>query len=240
MSRIRSDWLDAAVSLSESATLRPRQIAELIVSTIPCDQVLYTHLDYEHGHANVSDELHDHKIVGADLLLTVRGSHPAVNSFVVDPTDITPRRISDTISQFDWEHSPAYNDVFRPYKARFQLSIVTSLDPPHSGRGWALTRTLSDFTDDDVETARYLLPAIAIATRRMVAIGPIADEKPVLTDRERAILSRIAEGWTARHIAYELAISEGTVRKHLQNAYRKLGSSDRLMATRRAAALDLI
>jgi DNA-binding CsgD family transcriptional regulator len=239
MSRIRSDWLDAAVTLSETATLRPRHVAELIASTIACEQVLYTHLDYEHGLATVSDGLTNHVIDGTEILLTERGSHPAVNSFVIDPTDMTPRRISDTTTQSAWENSPAYVELFKPSKARFQLTMVTSLEPPNSGRGWALTRTLSDFTDDDVETARYLLPAIAIATRRMVVVGPL-DDTPILTDRERDVLSRIADGWTARHIAYELAISEATVRKHLQNAYRKLGSSDRLMATKRATSLDLI
>ncbi|MEV8215451.1 LuxR C-terminal-related transcriptional regulator [Leifsonia sp. NPDC077715] len=61
-----------------------------------------------------------------------------------------------------------------------------------------------------------------------------------ITGRERAILSALAQGWRASRIAYELCISEGTVRKHIEHAYRKLGVNDRVLAAQRAVELNLV
>jgi RNA polymerase sigma factor (sigma-70 family) len=57
---------------------------------------------------------------------------------------------------------------------------------------------------------------------------------PRLTPREREILDLVAEGWTNAEIAESLWVSRGTVRKHLDNIYAKLG-----VHTRTAAAAFL-
>lgn len=44
-----------------------------------------------------------------------------------------------------------------------------------------------------------------------------------LTRRERQILRRVAQGETNAEVAWRLGISPQTVRKHLENAYEKLG-----------------
>jgi DNA-binding CsgD family transcriptional regulator len=51
-----------------------------------------------------------------------------------------------------------------------------------------------------------------------------------LTPRELVVLSLLAEGLTAAAIARRLRISPHTVTKHQENLYRKLKTSDRLMA----------
>jgi DNA-binding NarL/FixJ family response regulator len=51
-----------------------------------------------------------------------------------------------------------------------------------------------------------------------------------LTDRERQILQALATGANNRQIARQLDIAEGTVRKHLEHAYAKLGVSTRTAA----------
>jgi DNA-binding NarL/FixJ family response regulator len=51
-----------------------------------------------------------------------------------------------------------------------------------------------------------------------------------LTDRERQILQVLATGANNRQIARQLHIAEGTVRKHLEHAYAKLGVSTRTAA----------
>ena len=61
-----------------------------------------------------------------------------------------------------------------------------------------------------------------------------------LTTRERDVLTHLAGGMTARQIARQLAISDTTVRKHLEHAYAKLGVHDRLTATIRMRELDLL
>lgn len=51
-----------------------------------------------------------------------------------------------------------------------------------------------------------------------------------LTARQQEILTLVAEGCTNAQIASRLSISAGTVRKHLENAYRILGVSNRIAA----------
>jgi two-component system response regulator DesR len=62
-----------------------------------------------------------------------------------------------------------------------------------------------------------------------------ADEDP-LTDRERGILQRAADGRSSAEIAADLRLSEGTVRNYLSEAIAKLGAANRIDAARIARA----
>lgn len=53
---------------------------------------------------------------------------------------------------------------------------------------------------------------------------------PQLTDREGEILDLVAAGKTNAEIAETIWIAPGTVRKHLENVYEKLGVSSRTAA----------
>lgn len=57
-------------------------------------------------------------------------------------------------------------------------------------------------------------------------------ESPQLTTREKQSLSMVIMGLTNQEIATKLYISEGTVKSHLNSAYRKLGVRSRGEATR--------
>src|SRR5262245_48052481 len=56
------------------------------------------------------------------------------------------------------------------------------------------------------------------------------DDTPVLTEREREILWRIADGKSLPEIAKELFLGVTTVKTHVQHLYEKLGVSDRAAA----------
>jgi DNA-binding CsgD family transcriptional regulator len=56
-----------------------------------------------------------------------------------------------------------------------------------------------------------------------------------LTRREREVLSLVAEGMTNAEIGARLWISAGTVRRHLENVYSKLGVHTRTAAVRAAS-----
>ena len=58
-----------------------------------------------------------------------------------------------------------------------------------------------------------------------------------LTDREREILSLVAEGCSNKVIAANLAIAETTVKSHLTNIMTKLWASDRTHAVVTAVRL---
>ncbi|MDR8413829.1 response regulator transcription factor [Nonomuraea sp. 3-1Str] len=57
---------------------------------------------------------------------------------------------------------------------------------------------------------------------------------PRLTPRQWQLLHLLAVGHTNLQIARRLGVSEGTVRKHLENAYRRLQVSNRMEAVTRA------
>ena len=52
----------------------------------------------------------------------------------------------------------------------------------------------------------------------------------ILTNREYEIFSLLIENYTTSQIAYNLGISEKTVRNHISNAMQKLGVKGRAQA----------
>lgn len=58
-----------------------------------------------------------------------------------------------------------------------------------------------------------------------------------LTDRETEVLSLVAQGLSDREVAAKLIVATGTVKRHLNNIYGKLGVSSRTQALARARAL---
>lgn len=61
-----------------------------------------------------------------------------------------------------------------------------------------------------------------------------------LTEREHKVLTVLAQGLTAEAIARRMDISPRTVHRHLQNVYRKLGTTDRLSTVLRAQSMGLL
>jgi two-component system, NarL family, nitrate/nitrite response regulator NarL len=67
-----------------------------------------------------------------------------------------------------------------------------------------------------------------------------AKDRPGLSEREREVLTRIAEGKSAPEIGRELFLSTATVKSHLQALYEKLGVSDRAAAVAEAMRRGLL
>jgi DNA-binding NarL/FixJ family response regulator len=80
------------------------------------------------------------------------------------------------------------------------------------------------FTPRDVAIATMLEPALG---RVLKAGSTLGDSARQLTNGERRVLEHVARGLSNREAAEELYVSEATIRKHLENAYRKLGVSSR-------------
>jgi DNA-binding NarL/FixJ family response regulator len=55
-----------------------------------------------------------------------------------------------------------------------------------------------------------------------------------LTSREKEILVLIGQGLSQKRVGEQLFISAETVKKHLQNCYKKLGAHNKLEALRKA------
>jgi DNA-binding NarL/FixJ family response regulator len=68
----------------------------------------------------------------------------------------------------------------------------------------------------------------------------LADEGPTLTDRERAVLRLIADGYSYDEAGKELFISPETVRAHVAKTLGKLGARTRTQAVAEALRAGLI
>lgn len=88
-----------------------------------------------------------------------------------------------------------------------------------------------DFSDRDVLLLKLIRPHLA--EMRDIGFRRRSRDRD-LTDRQRELLRLVAGGQTNRQIARHLSISEGTVRKHLENVYCRLGVSNRTSAVERA------
>jgi DNA-binding CsgD family transcriptional regulator len=105
------------------------------------------------------------------------------------------------------------------------LSLGVRNGPDHVLRLWLVRRT-SDFTERD----RSLIALAAPALERLLRAQPRSSLPPSLTAQERRVLHHVAAGLSNAEIAERLVVAPCTVRKHLENAYRKLGVTNRLAA----------
>ena len=90
------------------------------------------------------------------------------------------------------------------------------------------------FSDRDLALFRMLGPVL----QRLVRERPTPRLPATITLTERRVLSHVAAGRSNAQIAETLCISVGTVRKHLENAYRKLGVNSRVAAIARLRGCD--
>ena len=90
--------------------------------------------------------------------------------------------------------------------------------------------------------ATLLHPAVVAELVREVADEPARAraDGSVLTDREREVLGHIARGQANKAIAFELGVSEKTVKTHVSNILGKLGLTDRTQAALYAVRNGLV
>ena len=98
-----------------------------------------------------------------------------------------------------------------------------------------LDRWNGPFDDRDVAMLQMLAPLLARLSReRLTPQLPTS-----LTTQERRVRSHVAAGRSNAEIAEALFVAPSTVRKHLENTYRKLGVTNRVAAVARLQGRDL-
>ena len=86
-----------------------------------------------------------------------------------------------------------------------------------------------------------LHPAVAARVLRELATDDArAERHAALTAREREVLALLARGRANKAIAFELGVSEKTVKTHVGNILAKLGLSDRTQAALYAVRAGLV
>lgn len=137
--------------------------------------------------------------------------------------------LSGFLSPKQWRDHPmhaALTDEAGPLVDEILMSY-----PEGSGRSRRLLLNRTEgprFGERELTLAALLLPHLG---RVLAATGTWPDEAAaVLTPRQREILELVGTGLANKQIATVLGISEGTVRKHLEHAYGRLGVQSRTAA----------
>jgi DNA-binding CsgD family transcriptional regulator len=181
---------------------------------------------------------HDRAVDGVVRLLS---EHPLYRWYLSQP-DWSPVRISDVMPWERFRQTSLFAEVLAPIGACHTITIM--LVPPPTGQFvyFAITRADPDFTDDELDLCRSLQPClVALYTALTLAEHTSSHgETMTLTRREHAVLRYLADGLTAEAMARRMSTRPATVRKHLQNLYAKLGTSDRLGAVIRGRDLGLL
>ncbi|MCI0347724.1 MAG: LuxR C-terminal-related transcriptional regulator [Chloroflexi bacterium] len=152
-------------------------------------------------------------------------------------------RLSDVMGQRRYRQTSVYQDYFAVDLVEHLLDVGL---PAASGwqRSFLFCRQRGDgeFSERDRLVLDVLRPhfsnleAEAALRRRLAEVLKVADDGPEqaryagLTAREREVVTLVAEGKTNAQIAADLWVAPGTVKKHLENVYAKLGVGRRAAA----------
>ena len=209
---------------------------------VPCDSVTFCELDRVGeralGVVSYPEEPQDDEELGLDYW-EARHEHP-ICRFHEKTGDWRAYRLSDFVETRRFRSSRIYAEWFRPQ--HIESLITVGLDSPLSHtKVFLLARSGGrDFDPSDSLVLDVVRPYLALRYEAACRVAESSVTCDALTPRERQILALVAEGKTNGHIADELCIAHGTVRRHLENAYAKLGVHTRTAAVRAAAALGSV
>ncbi|HZH69083.1 MAG TPA: response regulator transcription factor [Flavobacteriaceae bacterium] len=182
-------------------------------------------------------------INGADLLSKLEENHnvdlilmdiemPVLNG--IETTQIVKQKYPQIkiiiLTVFDDDES-----IFNAIKAGADGYLLKDVTPEELYKG--ITETLSG--------GAAMNPSIALKTLKFLR-NPIdfsqmnKDEDVSLTTREVGVLEQLSKGLSYMNIAENLFISPSTVRKHIENIYKKLQVHSKLEAVQKGKSQNLI
>ncbi|GAA4587474.1 hypothetical protein GCM10023107_06140 [Actinoplanes octamycinicus] len=162
--------------------------------------------------------------------------HPLAHAFA-QRRHPGPLTVSDVVAASAWRATQTYDSCDHDLDGGTKHLAIPLPTPVGVATAFIVCRSGRDFTDRERALATEVQPLLIgvarqLATTRRLreATGPaeVAPADLGLTPRELAVLALIAEGRSTADVAVRLMISGHTVNKHLENAYRKCGTRDRL------------
>ena len=204
---------------------------------VACDNVAFSELDrVQH---RMLGAVEDPKGDGPEPEVSywdIRHEHPTCHRHETTG-DFRAHRVSDFVTHRQLRRSRIYAQWFRPQGVEHQLTV--GLDSPlcHTKVFLFSRGAGSDFTTRDCAVLDVLRPYFAgryELWRSSRAPTDPRDALATLTTREREVVRLVADGLTNAAIAERLWLSPGTVRRHLENVYSKLGVHTRTAAVARA------
>lgn len=172
----------------------------------------------------------------------------SITEYRVRTGDVSAVRMSDVISRRRYHEQALYRDYFAPRGVDHMLELGLSAAAA-SYRSLVLYRgsDAPDFSERERAILELLRPHLRAREARATLMALVAGRLRALDDpgetdhlqltaREREVVAMVAAGKTNGQIARELWISPGTVKKHLENTYLKLGVGNRAAAASRVQA----
>jgi DNA-binding CsgD family transcriptional regulator len=146
------------------------------------------------------------------------------------PFEFRALRRSDFLSQTEFRRLESYHTFFRPFGLAYVASV--RYRGPRAFFDLATLRGSVDFAPRDLLLLDLFGAVLGAAARDPAPPPPRPLAELGLTAREAEVLERVARGRSNSEIAADLDIAAGTVKKHLDNVFAKLGVSNRIQATR--------
>jgi DNA-binding CsgD family transcriptional regulator len=146
-------------------------------------------------------------------------------------------RWSDLLSRREWHALDLYWEVCRALDGEYELELWLATPDGIAG-GFGFDSLERDFSERDKLVLDTLQPHLVQLWRNAAARQRESRSLAALTPREREILLWVARGKSNREIAAVLYLAPGTIRKHLDNVYDKLGVSNRAGAVGYALSIE--
>jgi DNA-binding CsgD family transcriptional regulator len=146
-------------------------------------------------------------------------------------------RWSDLLSRREWHALDLYWEVCRALDGEYELELWLATPDGVAG-GFGFDSFERDFSERDKLVLDTLRPHLVQLWRNAAARRRESTPLAALTPREREILLWVAQGKSNREIAAVLYLAPGTIRKHLDNVYDKLGVSNRAGAVGRVLGIQ--
>ena len=152
--------------------------------------------------------------------------------------DTRASRTSDFFpSMREFHRTEVYDQLFAPRDARFRVNFALLDDTELAIVG--IYRRAHDFRREELRALEHARTPISAALAYRHAVTRLERRLPdrprrtvALTLREEQVLRLVAAGSTNRQVGRRLDVTERTVRKHLEDIYRRLDVTNRVAASR--------
>ena len=197
-------------------------------------------LGYAAGTADVVTYPDDSPANVPKMLLDMHGEHPLLASLQTGTVgrDSHPLRLSDFISDLELYKTRAFHDGLSLLGVNRQLMLFTVGSRFGLFHCWSMNRWHHDFSDNEVALAQQLQPMLQLLDSAYAGTPRMAAEMArakvySLTAREQEVMRLLGRGLKTVAIGHLLGCSPRTVAKHIEHAYTKLGTNNRVDALRR-------
>lgn len=228
------DLLDAGQRAPAPSAGLPTEVLQLAVDLVPCDVVAFNEFESRRRHHLVIQTVPEEEPDGAadsdgEALFWEHYEECLPCSYPERSGDLrSVTTVSDFYSEREFHSTGMYVDYFGPLGV--EREVMVSLPAPEgvSRRLIFFRGPGRDFDDRDRLLLALLRPHLAELCRSLeLSRLPAAGR---LTTRQRELLRLVAQGHSNAEIAHLLFLSAGTVRKHLENIFERLGVSSRTAA----------